>query len=155
MPGARQEIWAYGLRNPWKFGIDPKTNDIFVADNGWESWEMVHRIVRGGNCGWPVMEGRVALAERSEARPTPIVPPVKDHPHTEANSVIGGPVYRGSKLPELTGSFVYGDYITGTIWAIRPDKDGAYSHQRSSIRTSASSPFADGRRRTASCSTTI
>ncbi|HEY2411277.1 MAG TPA: PQQ-dependent sugar dehydrogenase [Pirellulaceae bacterium] len=134
MPNARPEIWAYGLRNPWKFGIDPQTNYIFAADNGWESWEMVHRIVRGGNCGWPVMEGRVALRSDVAPGPTPIIPPVKDHPHTEANSVIGGPVYRGSKLPDLNGSFVYGDYITGTIWAIRPDnnnsdKDGAYSHR--------------------------
>jgi putative heme-binding domain-containing protein len=129
MPNARPEIWAYGLRNPWKFGIDPQTNDVFAADNGWESWEMVHRIVRGGNCGWPVMEGRVALRSDIAPGPTPIIPPVKDHPHTEANSVIGGPVYRGSKLPDLNGSFVYGDYITGTIWAIRPDKDGAYSHR--------------------------
>jgi uncharacterized repeat protein (TIGR03806 family) len=129
MPGARPEIWAYGLRNPWKFGIDPQTNNMFVADNGWESWEMVHRIVRGGNCGWPVMEGRAALRSEVTPGPTPIIPPVKDHPHTEANSVIGGPVYRGNKLPDLAGSFVYGDYITGTIWAIHPDKDGAYSHR--------------------------
>jgi putative heme-binding domain-containing protein len=129
MSNARPEIWAYGLRNPWKFGIDPQTNDIFASDNGWESWEMVHRIVRGGNCGWPVMEGRVALRSDIAPGPTPIIPPVKDHPHTEANSVIGGPVYRGSKLSDLNGSFVYGDYITGTIWAIRPDKAGAYSHR--------------------------
>ena len=88
----RPEIWAYGLRNPWKFGTDPQTGDIFVADNGWESWEMVHRIVRGGNCGWPVMEGRAALRSEVPVGPTPIIPPVKDHPHTEANSVIGGPV---------------------------------------------------------------
>ena len=73
--------------------------NVFAADNGWESWEMVHRIVRGGNCGWPVMEGRAALRSEVKPGPTPIVPPVKDHPHTEANSVIGGPVYRGSKLP--------------------------------------------------------
>jgi len=126
--GVRPEIWAYGLRNPWKFGVDTKTGDIFAADNGWESWEMVHRIVRGGNCGWPVMEGRVALRTEVKPGPTPILPPVKDHPHTEANSVIGGPVYRGEKLPELAGSFVYGDYIMGTIWAIKSDKDGAYSH---------------------------
>jgi len=129
VPGARPEIWAYGLRNPWKFGIDAQTGNVFAADNGWESWEMVHRITRGGNCGWPVMEGRVALRTEVKPGPTPIVPPVKDHPHTEANSVIGGPIYRGDKLPELAGSFVYGDYITGTIWAIRPDKDGAYSHR--------------------------
>ncbi len=128
LKGARPEIWAYGLRNPWKFGIDPQDGNIFAADNGWESWEMVHRIVRGGNCGWPVMEGRVSLRSEVKLGPTPIIPPVKDHSHTEANSVIGGPVYRGSKLPNLVGSFVYGDYITGTIWAIRPDRDGAYSH---------------------------
>ena len=121
------EIWAYGLRNPWKFGTDTVTDNIFAADNGWETWEMVHKIVRGGNCGWPVMEGRAALRTEVKVGPTPILPPVKDHPHTEANSVIGGPVYRGSKLP-LAGSFIYGDYITGTIWAIRPDKDNSYTH---------------------------
>ncbi len=128
MKDARPEIWAYGLRNPWKFGIDPASGDIFAADNGWESWEMVHRIVRGGNCGWPIMEGRAALRSEVKPGPTPILPPVQDHPHTEANSVIGGPVYRGSKLPGLVGSFLYGDYITGTIWAIKPDKDGNYAH---------------------------
>jgi glucose/arabinose dehydrogenase len=128
MPDARPEIWSYGLRNPWKFGIDSETGDVFVADNGWESWEMIHRLERGGNCGWPVMEGRAALRSEVKVGPTPIIPPVKDHPHTEANSVIGGPVYRGDKLPDLAGSFVYGDYITGTIWAIRPDKENAYSH---------------------------
>lgn len=129
MDGARPEIWAYGLRNPWKFGIDPKTGDCFAADNGWESWEMVHRIVRGGNCGWPVMEGRASLRSEVKVGPTPIRPPAKDHPHSEANSVIGGPIYRGAKLPQLQGSFVYGDYITGTLWAIRPDQENSYSHE--------------------------
>lgn len=124
---ARPEIWAYGLRNPFKFGIDPQEGKIFAADNGWETWEMIHAIVRGGNCGWPVMEGRASLRSEVAVGPTPILPPVKDHPHTEANSVIGGPVYRGSKLADLAGSFIYGDYITGTIWAIRPDQDNSYS----------------------------
>ncbi|HVW38907.1 MAG TPA: PQQ-dependent sugar dehydrogenase, partial [Pirellulales bacterium] len=127
LKGARGEIWAYGLRNPWKFGVDVASGETFVADNGWESWEMVHRIVRGGNCGWPVMEGRAALRTEVKPGPTPIVPPVMDHPHTEANSVIGGPVYRGDKLPDLVGSFIYGDYITGTIWALHADEDHSYS----------------------------
>jgi putative heme-binding domain-containing protein len=127
LAGARPEIWSYGLRNPFKFGVDPKTGDVFVADNGWETWEMIHKLSRGSNCGWPVMEGRVALRSEVAVGPTPIVPPVKDHPHTEANSVIGGPVYRGSKLPQLDGAFVYGDYITGTLWAIRPDREGSYT----------------------------
>lgn len=125
---ARPEIWAYGLRNPWKFGVDRITGDIFAADNGWESWEMVHRIVRGGNCGWPIMEGRAVLRSEVKQGPTPIRPPVKDHSHTEANSVIGGPIYRGSKLPELDGTFIYGDYITGTIWGIKSDGQDSYTH---------------------------
>jgi putative heme-binding domain-containing protein len=126
-PSARGEVWAYGLRNPWKFGVDPETGAIFAADNGWETWEMVHRIVRGGNCGWPVMEGRARLRSEVAVGPTPIIPPVKDHHHSEANSVIGGPVYRGEKLPDLDGAFVYGDYITGTIWSVRQEQDGSYS----------------------------
>ncbi len=129
LDGARPEIWAYGLRNPWKFGVDRKTGRIFAADNGWESWEMVHRIVRGGNCGWPIMEGRAVLRSEVTQGPTPIRPPVKDHSHTEANSVIGGPIYRGSKLPELNGTFIYGDYITGTIWGLKSDGKDSYSHQ--------------------------
>ncbi|HUE71258.1 MAG TPA: PQQ-dependent sugar dehydrogenase [Pirellulaceae bacterium] len=128
MKEARGEIWSYGLRNPWKFGIDSASGEVFVADNGWESWELIHRAVRGGNAGWPVMEGRASLRSEVPMGPTPILPPVKDHPHTEANSVVGGPIYRGKKLPGLVGSFVYGDYIMGTIWAIRPDKDNSYSH---------------------------
>ena len=125
---ARPEVWSYGLRNPWKFGIDRDGGEVLVADNGWESWELVHSAVRGGNAGWPVMEGRASLRSEVAVGPTPILPPIKDHPHTEANSVVGGPIYRGKKLPGLTGSFVYGDYIMGTIWAIRPDKDNSYSH---------------------------
>jgi putative heme-binding domain-containing protein len=128
LDGAQPEIWAYGLRNPWKFGVDRKTGNIFAADNGWESWEMVHRIVRGGNCGWPIMEGRAVLRSEVEQGPTPIRPPVKDHSHTEANSVIGGPIYRGSKLPALDGTFIYGDYITGTIWGIKSDGQDSYTH---------------------------
>ena len=128
LDGAQPEIWAYGLRNPWKFGVDRETGNIFAADNGWESWEMVHRIVRGGNCGWPIMEGRAVLRSEVKQGPTPIRPPVKDHSHAEANSVIGGPVYRGSKLPELDGTFIYGDYITGTIWGIKSDGQDSFEH---------------------------
>ncbi|MDA1053803.1 MAG: PQQ-dependent sugar dehydrogenase [Planctomycetota bacterium] len=129
LDGARPEIWAYGLRNPWKIGVDSETGEVFAADNGWETWEMVHRIVRGGNCGWPVMEARAVLRSEVKVGPTPIIPPIKDHSHNEANSVIGGPVYRGRKLPDLIGSFIYGDYITGTIWAVRFEGDDTYSHR--------------------------
>lgn len=126
-PDARPEIFAYGLRNPWKFGIDQQTGDVFVADNGWETWEMIHHVHAGSNCGWPIMEGRAELRTDVKIGPTPITPPAWDHPHTEANSVIGGPVYRGSKLQALNGSFIYGDYITGTVWAVRKESDNTYS----------------------------
>ncbi len=127
--GARPEIFAYGLRNPFKFGIDKRTGDVFVADNGWETWELIHRMKAGSNGGWPVMEGRAILRGEVPVGPTPITPPLKDHHHSEANSVIGGPVYDGKKLTDLAGTFVYGDYITGTIWGVRPDKDGSAIHR--------------------------
>ncbi|MDA1018468.1 MAG: PQQ-dependent sugar dehydrogenase, partial [Planctomycetota bacterium] len=144
LDGARPEIWAYGLRNPWKFGVDSKSGEIFAADNGWESWEMVHRIVRGGNCGWPIMEGRAVLRSEVKRGPTSIRPPVKDHPHSEANSVIGGPVYRGRKLKELDGTFVYGDYITGTIWGLKSDGDASYSHSTLVDTDQRITAFAEG-----------
>ncbi len=120
---ARPEIWAYGFRNPWKIGVDRESPEVFAADNGWETWELVHRVTRGSNGGWPVREGRDLLRSEVPVGPTPIVAPFKDHHHTEANSVIGGPVYRGDRYPELDGWFVYGDYITGTIWAVKPKAD--------------------------------
>lgn len=144
----RPEIWSYGLRNPWKFGIDRENGKVFVADNGWESWEMIHLATPGANAGWPVMEGRAALRTEVSVGPTPIQPPLKDHPHTEANSVIGGPVYRGQRLPDLNGSFLYGDYITGTIWSVRQEPDGTCSHSTlvdTVLRIVAFEQDADGR----------
>lgn len=129
LAGARGEIWSYGLRNPWKFGVDRQTGELFVADNGWETWEVIHKAARGANGGWPIMEGRATLRSEVAIGPTLITPPIKDHPHTEANSVVGGPVYRGARLGDLEGAFIYGDYITGTIWALFPDKDQSYSHE--------------------------
>ena len=123
---ARPEIFAYGLRNPWKFGIDRKTGEVYVADNGWETWEMIYLVGNGTNCGWPIMEGRALLRSEVAPGPTPITPPIRDHHHSEANSVIGGPVYRGDKLKTLDGEFIYGDYITGTIWSVGRTADGSF-----------------------------
>ena len=128
-PDARAELWAYGFRNPWKIGVDRESDAVYAADNGWETWEIVHKIVPGGNGGWPVMEGRDPLRTDVPLGPTPIVPPFKDHPHTEANSVIGGPVYRGERYPDLNGWFIYGDYITGTIWAVTENEDKSAAFQ--------------------------
>ena len=114
--GARPEIWAYGFRNPWKISFDPRTGDLWLGDVGWELWEMIYRVVKGGNYGWSIVEGRQAVNSDFPRGPTPILPPTVDHPHSEAASITGGEVYYGTKLPGLTGQYVYGDYETGKLW---------------------------------------
>lgn len=121
MPGARPEIWAYGFRNPWRMSFDPATGELWVGDVGWQLWEMIYRVEKGGNYGWPIMEGPQPALPESPRGPTPILPPTVSHPHSEAASITGGYVYRGSRLPELKGAYVYGDFQTGRVWALRHD----------------------------------
>ena len=109
-PGVRPEIWAFGFRNPWKMSIDQATGDLWVGDVGWELWEMVYKVKRGGNYGWSVMEGPQPVHVEGRRGPTPILPPIKAHPHSEAASITGGYVYHGTRLPELAGTYIYGDY---------------------------------------------
>ncbi len=127
--GVRPEIWAYGLRNPWKISFDPFSGDLWVGDVGWELWEMVFRVVRGGNYGWSIMEGRQPIRPDQKRGPTPILPPTAEHPHTEARSVTGGRVYRGLRLPELVGEYVYADYETGIFWGLRHDGERVTRHR--------------------------
>ncbi len=118
-PGIRPEIWAYGFRNPWKICVDPRDGAVWVADVGWEAWELVFRVDKGGfNGGWSAVEGPHPVNTSWERGPTPITSPVISHPHTEAASITGGFVYRGSRLPELRDSYIYGDWETGKIWEL-------------------------------------
>ncbi|MEZ6050323.1 MAG: PQQ-dependent sugar dehydrogenase [Planctomycetaceae bacterium] len=119
LEGARGEIWAYGLRNPWRMSFDSQTGDLWVGDVGWELWEMLDRIERGGNYGWAVMEGNQSTNPEWPRGPTPILPPTIDHPHSESSSITDGLTYYGSRLPELHGHHLYGDYDTGKIWGFR------------------------------------
>ena len=128
-PGARPEVWAYGLRNPWRMSFDRKTGDLWVGDVGWELWEMLDRVERGGNYGWSVMEGRQPANPGWPRGPTPILPPTLDHPHSEAASITDGATYYGSRLPELVGVHIYGDYVTGKIWGFRWDKGRVTGHR--------------------------
>ncbi|MDP6444625.1 MAG: PQQ-dependent sugar dehydrogenase [Pirellulaceae bacterium] len=136
LQGARGEIWAYGFRNPWKMSFDRETGELWVGDVGWELWEMIYRVQRGGNYGWSIMEGRQPVLPEQNPGPTPILPPTIDHPHSEAGSITGGFVYRGSRIPELVGSYIYGDYQSGVVWAARA-KDG----QVTSLREIAQTPL--------------
>ena len=87
--GARPEVWAYGFRNPWRMSFDRQTGELFVGDVGWELWETVHRVEKGGNYGWSAMEGPQPI-KSEQVGPTPIHPPLIELPHTIACSVTGG-----------------------------------------------------------------
>jgi putative heme-binding domain-containing protein len=114
---ARGEVWAYGLRNPWRFTFDQTTGDLWAGDVGWETWEMVYRIERGGNYGWSITEGPGSVHPGTQRGPTPILPPTLYLSHSESCSVTGGFVYRGKKLPGLVGQYVFGDWETRRLFA--------------------------------------
>lgn len=116
--GARPEIWSYGLRQVWKMSFDRATGDLWAGDVGQDLWESVHLIRRGGNCGWSLYEGAHPLFPERKQGPTPIIPPVVEQSHSVMRSITGGQVYRGRKLPQLRGRYLYGDYDTGTVWSI-------------------------------------
>jgi uncharacterized repeat protein (TIGR03806 family) len=123
LAGARPEIWAYGFRNPWRMCIDERSGDIWVGNNGQDQWETAYLVRRGDNFGWSVYEGSHPFYLQRRRGPTPIVPPTIEHPHSQFRSLTGGVVYRGPKLPELDGAYIYGDYSTGKIWGAR-HRDG-------------------------------
>ncbi len=129
LAGARPEIWAYGFRNPWRMSFDRKTGDLWVGDVGWELWELVYKVQRGGNYGWSAFEGKQPVKPSGLRGPTKILPPTIDFPHTEAASITGGFVYRGKKFPELVGAYVCGDWVTRKVWASKFDGDKLLWHK--------------------------
>ncbi len=121
--GARAEIWAFGLRQPWKMSFDRETGDLWTGDVGQDLWEMIYRIERGGNYGWSVNEGSHPFRLERRRGPGAFLPPIVEHDHANFRSITGGFVYRGRRLPELTGSYIYGDYDTGRVWMLRYDRE--------------------------------
>ena len=129
LEGARGEIWAYGMRNPWKISVDRETGDLWVGDVGWELWELVYRVERGANYGWSLVEGRQPVHVERERGPTPIVPPTVEIPHTDGASVTGGFVYRGERFPELQGKYIFGDWETRRIWGAQVHDDSVEPYE--------------------------
>lgn len=123
--GARPEIWAYGLRNPWRFSFDRETGDLYIADVGQDQWEEINVAPvtsRGGeNYGWNVMEGSHCYKPRTGCDPTGLTLPVAEYSHAResACSITGGYVYRGRRYPELAGLYFFGDYCSGQIYAMQ------------------------------------
>ncbi|MGB7345481.1 MAG: PQQ-dependent sugar dehydrogenase [Pirellulaceae bacterium] len=125
---ARPEIWAYGLRNPWRISVDSRTGDLWAGINGQDLWETVQVVRRGENYGWSITEGSHPFQPHRPRGPTPIVMPTIEHHHSEARSLTGGHVYYGKAHPSLHGLYVYGDYSTGMIWAAKWNGQSITSH---------------------------
>ena len=118
--GFREEIYAYGLRNMFKFSFDRQTEALWGADVGQNAYEEVNLITSGGNYGWRVAEGFVCNIPSTGCDRTGFTDPIHvyDHPNGAARSVTGGPVYRGTRNPDIAGLYLFGDYVTGQVWAL-------------------------------------
>lgn len=121
-PGARPEIWAYGLRNPFRAGFDRATGQLWAGDVGQNAYEEIDLVVRGGNYGWNVREGLHGYPTASTPKPpgSSFIDPVVEYDHGAGCSVTGGTVYRGSRIAALGGAYVYTDFCSGTLWAATP-----------------------------------
>ncbi len=120
---ARPEIWAYGLRNVWRFSFDRKTGVCWAADVGQNLWEEINLIERGGNYGWNLREGRHPFGPGGVSPQERLIEPIFDYHHEVGKSITGGCVYRGKQVPQLQGAYLYADYVAGQIWALQYDFD--------------------------------
>ena len=128
--GARQEIWSYGLRNPWRFTFDRTTGDMFIADVGqglWEEIDFEPAAAGGRNYGWRRMEGTHCYPPGSSCNPASLVLPIAEYPHSLGCSVTGGFRHRGATPSEHVGTYFFGDYCTGRIWGATPNGDGSWT----------------------------
>jgi glucose/arabinose dehydrogenase len=119
--GASPEIYATGFRNVWRIAFDRKTGTLWAGDVGQDLWEEIDIVKKGGNYGWSIREGTHLFANTPGAENVNVVEPVWEYDHRIGKSITGGYVYRGSKLPELAGHYLYGDYISGKLWALQYD----------------------------------
>ncbi len=119
---ARPEIWAYGLRNVWRMAFDRKTGTLWAADVGQNLYEEINLIVSGGNYGWNLRESLHPFGVRGADVRKDLIDPIWEYHHDIGKSITGGTVYRGQRLPELQGSYLYADYVSTRIWALRYDE---------------------------------
>ncbi len=145
VPNVRPEIWAFGFRNPWRIAVDPPTGQLWLGDVGWEKWEMVHRVVRGGNYGWSIREAHELLRPDVSPGPAPLLPTRVALSHADSASVTGGFVYRGRALPSIAGQYLFGDWVNGRIWSVPLDDHSPHVEVASGqLRIIAFAPDRDG-----------
>ncbi|MCP9765803.1 PQQ-dependent sugar dehydrogenase [Lacihabitans soyangensis] len=117
--GYREEIYAFGFRNPFRFSIDEVNNKLWVGDVGQENFEEINIVRKGGNYGWKIMEGDSCLNSQSGSQNQILQGPIYSYKHgIEGFSITGGQIYMGNKIPYLKGKYIYGDYVRGVIWAL-------------------------------------
>ncbi|MBI1926737.1 PQQ-dependent sugar dehydrogenase, partial [Candidatus Poribacteria bacterium] len=119
--GFREEIYAYGLRNPWRFSFDPLTHWLWAADVGQNDYEEIDIIQSGENYGWNVMEGLHCFNPRFGCDTKGMELPIWEYDHRSGQSITGGFVYRGNNVPELRGAYIYADFVSGRLWSLRYD----------------------------------
>lgn len=115
--GFRPETWAYGLRNPWRYAFAPDGR-LIVADVGQDRYEEIDLIVRGGNYGWNIREAGHCLDEDEDCPTAGLIDPFYAYPRDDGRSITGGYVYAGQAIPALRGKYVFGDFISGAMWAV-------------------------------------
>jgi glucose/arabinose dehydrogenase len=129
--GARAEIWAYGLRNPWRFAFDRDTGDLIIADVGQGAWEEIDfqpaAATGGQNYGWGLMEGRHCFNPTTNCNPGSLTFPILEYSHLLGCSVTGGFRYRGALLADHIGTYFFADYCTGRIWGATQDAQGEWT----------------------------
>ncbi|MFV2005517.1 MAG: sorbosone dehydrogenase family protein [Gammaproteobacteria bacterium] len=127
--GGLKEIYAYGLRNPWRWSFDQKTGNLWLGDVGQNSYEEINVIVSGGNYGWNCYEANADYDVESCDKKEDFKFPVTEYSLLDGRSVIGGYVYRGNEIPELYGAYLFADYISGKVWGLFPDAVGDFQRR--------------------------
>ena len=141
--GRRREIWAWGLRNPWRFGFDRLTGQLWAGDVGQNDWEEVNLIERGGNYGWNTMEGAHCFDPPAGCDSSNLVGPVYAYDHSVGRSVTGGHVYRGPRLVRLQGTYIYGDFVNKQVWGLRHQPDGQVENKLLALSPSSIASFGE------------
>ncbi len=142
------EIYAWGLRNPWRWSFDIDTKELWLADVGQNAWEEVDLVELGGNYGWRCREGANDTANSGDCGAgDSLIDPATEYGHGLGSSITGGYVYRGTAIPNLVGLYVFADFGSGRFWAARPDGQGSYVNDElvdSAFRPTAFAPGPDG-----------
>lgn len=119
----REEIYAYGLRNVWRMAFDRKTGSLWAGDVGQNLWEEINIIKSGGNYGWNIREAKHWFRpDGNDADRPDLIDPILEYHHDIGKSITGGSVYRGTRVPELVGKYIYADYVSGLLWALDYDE---------------------------------